>query len=240
MTPAERRDALVMALTAAAGAANVLSLTALGGVPTSVMTANVVLVGLSITRHQGTLGWHAGTALAAFAVGFFIAARLIAAGDRYAQDSARPAWPRPVTVALAVEALPLAGLLAGWAATGGRPGGAAQLTLCAAAAFAMGIQSAAVRALGVASLSSTFFTGTLTDVVRDLARGPRRWSRGASGLAALVAGAAAQGAVASFGAQRLAPLLPLVLVGAVAVLSLRVRGEDVPGDDDDGGRPSAH
>jgi uncharacterized membrane protein YoaK (UPF0700 family) len=231
MTPAGRRVALVMTLTAAAGAANVLSLTALGGVPASVITANLVVVGLSITRHQGTLGWHAGTALAAFAAGVFIAARLIAAGDRGAGDASRPVWPRPVTVVIAGEALPLAGLLAGWAAAGGHPGGAAQLTLCATAAFAMGMQSAAVRALGVASLSSTFFTGTLTDVVRDLARGPRRWSPGASGLAALVAGAAAQGALLTFGAQRIAPLLPLALVGAVAVLSLRVRGEDVPGDD---------
>jgi hypothetical protein len=48
-------------LTAAAGATNALSLTRLGGVPASIMTANLVLFGLSATRDQGTLGWHAGT-----------------------------------------------------------------------------------------------------------------------------------------------------------------------------------
>ena len=42
-----------------------------------------------------------------------------------------------------------------------------------------------------------------------------------SGLVALVAGAAAQGAVLTYGQQRLGPLLPLVLVCGVAALSLR-------------------
>src|ERR1022692_1516926 len=134
MTPAGRRDALVLALTAAAGATNVLSLTVLGGVPASVMTASLVVLGLSITRHEGALGWHAGTALAGFAVGVLFASRLIGAGDRNAQDTERASWPRPVTIAITGEALSLAGLLAGWAVTGGRPGGAAQLALCAAAA----------------------------------------------------------------------------------------------------------
>jgi uncharacterized membrane protein YoaK (UPF0700 family) len=95
MTPAGRRDALVLALTAAAGATNVLSLTALGGVPASVMTANLVVLGLSITRHEGALGWHAGTALGGFAVGVFVASRLIGAGDRNAQDTERASWPWP-------------------------------------------------------------------------------------------------------------------------------------------------
>jgi hypothetical protein len=52
-------------------------------------------------------------------------------------------------------------------------------------------------------------------------QGRPRWTRGATGLAALIAGAAAQGAVLAYGQQRLAPLLPLVLVCCVAILSLR-------------------
>jgi uncharacterized membrane protein YoaK (UPF0700 family) len=216
MTHAVRRDALVMLLTAAAGAANVLSLIALGGVPASVMTVNLVLVGLSITRHQGTLGWHAGAALAAFAVGAALTSRLV---GRPAADP--PVWPRRVTVAVAAEALPLAGVAVGWGLAGGRPAGAAQLVLCAVTAFAMGIQSMAVRALGVHGLSSTYFTGQLTDAVRDLAGpSPRRWTRGATGVVALVVGAAAQGAVLA-GGQRFAPVLPLALVGCVAALSAR-------------------
>ena len=48
-----------------------------------------------------------------------------------------------------------------------------------------------------------------------------RWSPASSGLVALVAGAAAQGAVLTYGQQRLGPLLPVVLVCGVAALSLR-------------------
>jgi uncharacterized membrane protein YoaK (UPF0700 family) len=135
MTQTGRRNAFVVLLTAAAGATNVLSLTTLGGVPASIMTANLVLAGLSITQHEGALGWHAGAALGGFVVAVF---------------------------------------------------------------------------------------GTLTDTVRDLTGpGPLRWSPGASRLVALVAGAAAEGAVLAYGQQRLGPLLPLVLVCGVAVLSLR-------------------
>src|ERR1700744_1043842 len=95
MTQTARRDALVMLLTAAAGAANVLSLTELGGVPASIMTANLVLAGLSITHHEGALGWHAGVALVAFSLGVVLTSRLI-----HTEDKDRPVWPRPVTLAI--------------------------------------------------------------------------------------------------------------------------------------------
>jgi uncharacterized membrane protein YoaK (UPF0700 family) len=208
-----------MLLTAAAGAVNVLSLTGLGGVPASIMTANLVLAGLSITRHEGALGWHALAALAGFVVAVFLTTRLIRAGDERHPDASHPSWPRPAAGAIAAELLPLAGVAVGWGLTGSQPAGALQLALCATAAFAMGVQSAAVRALGVAGLSSTFFTGTLTDTVRDLA-GPRRgWTRGATGVAALIAGAAAEGAVLAYGQPRLGPVLPVALVCGVAALS---------------------
>lgn len=207
-----------MLLTAAAGATNVLSLTGLGGVPASIMTANLVVAGLSITHHEGALGWHAGAALAGFAGAVFVTSRRL---RLRAADGPPPAWPRPVAVAIAAEVVPLACVAVGWGLAAGQPRGAAQLALCAAAALAMGVQSAAVRALGVAGLSSTFFTGTLTDTVRELAGpGRPRWTRGATGVAALVAGAAAEGAVLTYGQPRLGPLLPVVLVAGVAALSL--------------------
>jgi uncharacterized membrane protein YoaK (UPF0700 family) len=221
MSQTGSRDALVAVLTVAAGATNVLSLTGLGGVPASIMTANLVVVGLSSTRREGALGWHAGVALAGFAAAVFLTSRLLRAADG-AAETERRWWPRPAALAIAAEALVLACVAVGWGLTAGRPAGGAQLALCATAAFAMGVQSAAVRALGIAGLSSTFFTGTLTDTVRGLAGpGPHGWSRGATGLVALVVGAAAEGALLTYGQQRLGPLLPLVLVGFVAMLSLR-------------------
>jgi uncharacterized membrane protein YoaK (UPF0700 family) len=109
MTQTRRRDALLVLLTAAAGAVNVVSLTGLGGVPASIMTANLVVAGLSITRHEGALGWHAGVALAGFIVAVFLTARLIRAWEEHAKVATeRSVWPRPATVAIAAEALPLA------------------------------------------------------------------------------------------------------------------------------------
>ena len=122
MTQTGRREVLVVLLTAAAGATNVLSLTGLGGVPASIMTANLVLVGLSITHHEGALGWHAGAALAGFVVAVFLTSRLIRAHDKDADDAKRSVWPRPVTVAIAAEALPLIGVAVAWGLTAGRPG----------------------------------------------------------------------------------------------------------------------
>ena len=125
MTQTGRRDALVVLLTAAAGATNVLSLTALGGVPASIMTANLVLAGLSITHHQGALGWHAGAALAGFVVAVFLTSRLIRAlADKDVRRCrSGSVWPRPVTVAIAAEVLPLIGVAVAWGLTAaGRPG----------------------------------------------------------------------------------------------------------------------
>lgn len=222
MTQTRRRDALLVLLTAAAGAVNVVSLTGLGGVPASIMTANLVVAGLSITRHEGAPAWHAGVALAGFIVAVFLTARLLRAWDEHAKVATeRSVWPRPAAVVIAAEALALAAVAVAWGLADGRPAGAGQLTLCGVAAFAMGGQSAAVRALGVTDVSTTFFTGTLTDAVRGLAGpGPARWSRAASGLVALVAGAAAEGALLTYGQPRLGPLLPLVLVCCVAALSV--------------------
>src|SRR5580693_8282381 len=104
MKETARRDALVIVLTAAAGATNVLSLTRLGGVPASIMTANLVVVGLSLTHHEGALGWPAGVALAGFVVAVFGTGRLIRALQENSKRAAFPIWPRPVGVSIAAEA----------------------------------------------------------------------------------------------------------------------------------------
>ena len=176
MNQTRRRDALLVLLTAAAGAVNVVSLTGLGGVPASIMTANLVVAGLSITRHEGAPAWHAGVALAGFIVAVFLTARLIRAWEERAKvATAAGRGQTERSVAIAIEALPLAAVAIAWGLADGRPAGALQLALCGVAAFAMGGQSAAVRALGVTDVSTTFFTGTLTDAVRGLAGpGPAR------------------------------------------------------------------
>jgi uncharacterized membrane protein YoaK (UPF0700 family) len=90
--------------------------------------------------------------------------------------------------------------------------------LVAAAAVAMGIQSAAVRALGVPGLSTTYLTGILTEALGDLAavRASASLRRRLGLLVMLVAGAAVSGVLVAE-APLLAPLVPLALLLAVIV-----------------------
>lgn len=208
-----RRDGLVAVLTLAAGATDALAFLGLGGVFTSVMTANMVLLGLSAGHLDAALTEHAAVALAGFATGAL-------SGGRFAVPPGEqgPAWPRRVTGLLAAETALLAVVAAGWEAAAARPAGGAQLALVAGAALAMGLQSAAVRGLGVSGLSSTYMTGTLTTMLGQLAAARRSGSarRSLVLLATLIAGAAVSG-VLVVRLPPLAPLLPLAaLLGVVA------------------------
>ena len=184
------------ALAACAGAVDLLAVGGLGGAFASVVTGNLVTVWLGL----GAAGGHPFVA-PAVAVGGYAAGVL-------AGEALRGPGP------LAAEAALLAGVAAGWIATGGNPGLALSLSLLAAAAVGMGVQS--VYALRLRE-STTYFTGTLTAALQDLLAG-RRGNRAAAvgQLAALSAGAVL--AAVLLGHLRWAvPLLPLLLL-VVAVL----------------------
>ncbi len=91
------------------------------------------------------------------------------------------------------------------------------------AAAAMGSQSAAVRALGIPGISTTYKTGMLTGILGDLATpaGPAVASR-LRLLAALIGGALASG-VTFAQAPRLAPLIPLVPLACAIGIAARAR-----------------
>jgi uncharacterized membrane protein YoaK (UPF0700 family) len=202
--PGRRLDALVAILAMTAGATDAISFLGLGGVFSSVMTANMVLLGLSAGKQDGPLALHAGAALTGYIVGAVAASRATA-------PSGRPAdrWPAPAFAVLVAEGIVLASITAGWEAAGAHPSGAAQVALLGGAAAAMGSQSAAVRALGIPGISTTYMTGMLTGVLADLAApaGPAVGSR-LRLLAALIGGAIASG-ITYTQAPRLAPLIPL-------------------------------
>jgi uncharacterized membrane protein YoaK (UPF0700 family) len=69
------------------------------------------------------------------------------------------AWPRPVSMALAIALIPQAAFFAVWI-TAPSPASTVYV-LIALAAFAMGLQMNAVRSLHVPGISSTAFTATL-------------------------------------------------------------------------------
>lgn len=103
--------AAVIALTVGTGATNVASFTRLGGVFTSVMTANMVLFGLALATRSAVLAAHTAVAFGGYVLGAGAGARMLASRRGGAGSAG---WPRMVTVALGVEFVPLAVLAAGW------------------------------------------------------------------------------------------------------------------------------
>jgi len=212
---------LAAVLTLGTGATDVASFTRLGDVFTSVMTGNLVLLGLAIGQLSGALATHAVIAFAGYMAGVAAGARLVPAGQ-----APGVSWHRSLPAALLVELVLLAGFTVGWELTGGTPHGAAQLVLLAVAAAAMGTQSAAARGFG-ARVSTTYLTGTLTSVVAAWVTPGRpvkmEW-REVLLLVALAVGAAAGGVVIANAPAGLPaiPLTALVLViGAASVLGDR-------------------
>ena len=127
------------------------------------------------------------------------------------------AWPVGATVVLALVVLVQATFLAGWLDVRGHPGLAFEAVLVGFSALAMGMQSDAVAALGVAGVTTTYVTGTMTGLLRSLvlkdADVPDRLRRTAV-LAGLLLGAVA-GGVMMVEVRRFAPVLPLAVTASV-------------------------
>jgi uncharacterized membrane protein YoaK (UPF0700 family) len=200
-----------VALTAGTGAMDVAMFVRGGNVFASVMTGNLVLLGLAAERMSGTLALHAVVAFAGYIAG-------VAAGGRIVNVDEIPAgrWHRSLPAALLAELVLLAGFTVGWELTGTTPTGVSQIVILVIAAAAMGTQSSAARGLG-AQVSTTYMTGTLTNVVAAWVtpgrRPEMRW-RDASALLALACGAALGGLVIAVAPSAL-PAIPLAAVLAV-------------------------
>ena len=138
-------------------------------------------------------------------------------GVRLTARTEPAAWPRSVTLVLAGELGLLLTLLAVWEIAGARPEALALDLLIALSAGAMGMQTAAVRRLGVAGVTTTFVTGMLTGLIAELAAvtpGRSHWTLWAGTLASMVIGAAA-GAGLFLAWRSGAPLAALGLVATV-------------------------
>ncbi|QFG25020.1 DUF1275 family protein [Actinomadura sp. WMMB 499] len=211
------RAVLLVALTFAAGAVDIVGFLGLHEVFTANMTGNIVLFGMAAGQASLPDLANCGAATLAFAAGLLLGFRTAGRGD--------PArvWPPGVTRALAAGLLLQAVFLAGWAYADARPEGAALLALISASSAAMGVQTAAARTLAADGITTTFVTGTLTSMMGALAIG----STGAAGLRtavilALAAGAAAGGALmgpAPVAAAALGPAITVVVLGAGHLLS---------------------
>jgi uncharacterized membrane protein YoaK (UPF0700 family) len=209
----DRRDLLVVLLALVSGATDATGFLALGGAFTSVMTGNMVLMGVAVGSGDGSL---VGLLLAAF--GGYVAGAAL--GTRVAGTAARgdDTWPVAVTRALAIELAAFAIFAVAWWLLGSDPSRGWGAPLLALTAVALGLQSSAILRFGVPGLSTTYLTGTLTTVVvRLVSRQPLHTVKHSGAiLAGLVAGAAAGAALVTQLAP-LAPLFQVVLLGAVLV-----------------------
>jgi uncharacterized membrane protein YoaK (UPF0700 family) len=203
------RDGLLVLLTLTTGAVDASCFLHLGNVFSSVITGNLVLLGVSAATQSASLAIHSGVALAGYSAGVLIGAPIATRRARGGET-----WPLSVSVTLVAEFCVLAAFSVGWELTSGRPGSTAQVLLIAALAVAMGIQSAAVRQLG--GMSTTYLTGTLTAVVTELVtrdRGPG-FARSVGVLAAIVSGAVVGGLVA----EHAPAWLPAAIMTPLAVV----------------------
>jgi uncharacterized membrane protein YoaK (UPF0700 family) len=228
-------------LTVGSAATDIMAFTRLGNVFASVMTSNIVFLGLAAARHSGTLALHAAVSFAGYAAGVLAGSRLARrparTGAADAGAAAGSGWTPWVVATLGAEAAVLIGFTIGWEVTGTHPSGGSEFLLIALATVAMGLQSAVVVVLDISGVGTTYLTGTLTSLLDSLAspgeeRGTaqRRQAnlRRAFALSALVVGALLAGLLIS-AAPAAVPAIPLAALATVLTIGVtRLRAAASP------------
>jgi len=234
---AGRREHLAVMLAVVSGVTDAAGFVGLGGAFSSVMTGNMVLLGLAGGSGDAALAARAASAIVAFILGCIIGTRL--AGHH---TDGEAVWPTSVTRALIAELAVFCIYAVALQLAGGQATGTVLKTaLLACNAVALGIQSSAIQRFGVSGLSTTYLTGTLTTTVVHLTS--RRPISGVALnfrlLAALVGGAVVGGFVAS-NALRYVPLLQIAGVGTVILAASLPRVQRRVTELRDTGPRSAH
>jgi uncharacterized membrane protein YoaK (UPF0700 family) len=177
--------ALLLVLTVVTGLVDAVSYLRLGHVFVANMTGNVVFLGFSADPHSGLSPLSSIVAILGFVVG-------AVAGGRFAIRLSGQAR-RWLGTAFAVEGL-LIGLAALLAGTGAVPyTGRGNLGIIVIMGTALGVQNSTVRHFGVADLTTTVLSLTLTGVVADsklLGGTGSKPVRRLGSIAAMLAGAA--------------------------------------------------
>ena len=215
--------AVAVLLTIGTAGTDVISFIRLGSVFASVMTSNIVFLGLAAANQSATLAGHAAVSFAGYVIGVAGGSRMARSGRRNGDAApghgGRP-WSAWVTATVITETAVFVVFTAGWEITGTKPSGAAQLFLLAVATVAMGMQSAVVVVLGIAGVSTTYMTGTLTTLIDTIARPDPRGGADARRilvLLALVAGAGLSGLMLAT-VPSVVPVIPLaVLIGVILI-----------------------
>ncbi|WP_346010769.1 YoaK family protein [Streptomyces sp. SID5910] len=172
---------LTRLLAFSAGAVNALGFLSLGGVFTSVVTANSAMIGIGLGGGRPAFGALAGLAVLGYVLG--------AAGGSW--TAARAQRSAPAAGFLLLEAVLLWTVAVWWAAADGHPGGAARTVMLGLASAAMGCQNAGVRVSLGAHVATAYLTGMLTQAVAEAVTRRRLQRRALMTVGLLICGAAA-------------------------------------------------
>jgi uncharacterized membrane protein YoaK (UPF0700 family) len=192
-------------LTLAAGAANAFGFLALGGVFTSVVTADSALVGIQFGGAHLTAVRVVAVALLGYLAG--AAAGGLLAGGRGSVAGAG------IRGGLLLEALVLWLVVLGWLAWHPATHSAARALLLLCTAVAMGCQNGSVVVTTGGGVTTAFVTGLLTSTVTDIVTKGRLRRGNVCVVLALIAGAAVESAVYCW-LRPAVPLVPALLVTA--------------------------
>jgi uncharacterized membrane protein YoaK (UPF0700 family) len=217
------RDALLNALTVSSGAVDAISFLALGKVFSAFMTGNIAFLGMRMGGAAGPGAVAVVSALGGFAAGVYCSTRIVTPFPHPGM------WSRRVTVALGISLIAHAAFVALWFATNGQPSTDVVHVLLGLWGMAMGMQSAAVRSLGVEGVFTTAATATIIFLVADLANwsatSAERW-RLVGVLSSLFVGATA-GTWLLVHMRLFAPLLPFAItLAAVATAAIVWREQE--------------
>ncbi|MGA7922653.1 MAG: YoaK family protein [Thermoplasmata archaeon] len=214
------RDALLIALTFAAGVVDAVSYLGLGAIFTANMTGNTVLLALAVSQRHQFQAFRSLDALLGFSFGAFLAGRVLAK----VKDAS--VWPRRVTWVLGLELVALVVFSLLWFAISGTPSGNLVYVLIGLSSIAMGAQAAGARHFALSGVTTTVLTTALAALMAELAAigvagsDERRWTAIVLGLFA----GATLGGTMILVARVWAPILATATVaGVCAVAVMRFR-----------------
>ncbi|WP_351237292.1 YoaK family protein [Streptomyces sp. NPDC002133] len=212
---------LMLTLTVVTGLVDAVSYLGLGHVFVANMTGNVVFLGFALAGAQGLSAPASVTALGAFLGG------ALAGGRLHAQLGTHRG--RLLTLALGAQVLLVAVTVVVAAATDDKVTSGVQYVLIVLLAMGMGVQNAVVRRLGVADLTTTVLTLTLTGLAADSraagGTGPRPGRRVLS-VVAMFLGALIGGLLLLHVGPSTALGLALLLLVATAAFTHRLSASD--------------
>ena len=203
---------LLLLLTVVTGLVDATSYLKLGHVFVANMTGNVVFLGFGIAGAGGISVWASLAALGAFLLGGLTGGRIGAhsSGNR----------GRQLNMGTSTQLLLVSGALVIAALSDHQVGGTSRYAMIVLLAVAMGIQNAVARRLGVADLTTTVLTMTLTGIAADAALAGGQGSkiaRRALSVAAMLLGALIGGLLV----EKVDTPAPLALAaGLLATVSL--------------------